>query len=146
MEIERKFLVREIPNLEGLKCSKIKQGYISISPEVRVRKKDDTYYLTKKGEGMIVREEIEKEISKSEGEKYFSKIISNLIEKNRYYIKHDEYTIELDIYEGKFKGLIVAEIEFNTLDEAMAFTPPTWFGEDISENIEYRNKILAIKT
>lgn len=146
MEIERKFLVREIPNLEGLKCSKIKQGYISISPEVRVRKKDDTYYLTKKGEGMIVREEIEKEISKSEGEKYFSKIISNLIEKTRYYIKHDEYTIELDIYEGKFKGLIVAEIEFNTLDEAMAFTPPMWFGEDISENIEYRNKILAIKT
>ena len=65
--------------------------------------------------------------------------------KTRYYIPYDKHTIELDIYEGIFKGLIVAEVEFESLDEANLFTPPAWFGEDISNNIEYRNKILATK-
>lgn len=145
MEIERKFLVNEIPSLSGLRYSKITQGYISFSPETRIRKMDDKYYLTKKGEGMVVREEIENEVLKSEGEKYFEQVISNLIIKTRYYIPYDKHTIELDIYEGIFKGLIVAEVEFESLDEANLFTPPTWFGEDISNNIEYRNKILATK-
>lgn len=145
MEIERKFLVNEIPSLSGLRYSKITQGYISFSPETRIRKMDDKYYLTKKGEGMVVRVEIENEVLKSEGEKYFEQVISNLIIKTRYYIPYDKHTIELDIYEGIFKGLIVAEVEFESLDEANLFTPPAWFGEDISNNIEYRNKILATK-
>ena len=54
MEIERKFLVKEIPNLEGVKHSKIKQGYFSITPEKRVRQKDEKYYITEKGEGDMV--------------------------------------------------------------------------------------------
>ena len=145
MEIERKFLVNEIPSLNGLRYSKITQGYISFSPETRIRKMDDKYYLTKKGEGMIAREEIESEVSKSEGEKYFEQVISNLIIKTRYYIPLEKYTIELDIYDGKFKGLVVAEVEFESLEEANLFTPPAWFGTDISNNIEYRNKILATK-
>ena len=145
MEIERKFLVEQIPDLAGVKSSKIVQGYISFSPETRIRKKDDTYYLTKKGEGMVAREEIEIEVSKKEADAYFERVISNLIEKTRYYIPLGKYTAELDIYEGKFDGLIVAEIEFPTLDEASSFTPPEWFSEDISEKKEYRNKILAQK-
>lgn len=145
MEIERKFLVEQIPDLAGVKSSKIVQGYISFSPETRIRKKDDTYYLTKKGEGMVAREEIEIEVSKKEADAYFERVISNLIEKTRYYIPLGKYTAELDIYEGKFKGLVVVEVEFESLDDANAFVPPLWFGEDISNNIEYRNKILATK-
>ena len=145
MEIERKFLVEQIPDLTGVKSSKIVQGYISFSPETRIRKKDNTYYLTKKGEGTVAREEIEAKVSKDEGEAYFKRVISNLIEKTRYYIPLGKYTAELDIYEGKFKGLVVVEVEFESIDMANAFVPPMWFGEDISNNIEYRNKILATK-
>ncbi len=145
MEIERKFLVEQIPDLTGIRHSKIVQGYISFSPETRIRKKDDTYYLTKKGEGMVAREEIEIEVSKKEADAYFERVISNLIEKTRYYIPLGKLTAELDIYEGKFKGLVVVEVEFESLDDANAFVPPLWFGEDISNNIEYRNKILATK-
>ena len=145
VEIERKFLVSEIPCLDSLKYSKIEQGYISFSPETRIRKKDDKYYLTKKGEGMIVREEIEIEVSPEEGQEYFNKVISKLIKKTRYYIPYGKYTIELDIYEGELEGLVVAEVEFETEREAGEFLPPDWFCEDISEKIEYRNKILAIK-
>ena len=146
MEIERKFLVNQIPSLNGYEKSNITQGYISFSPEVRIRKRDNKYYLTKKGEGMIARTEDEAEVSSIEGEKYFSQVISNLIEKTRYIIPLDSgYIAELDIYQGIFKGLVVVEVEFETLKQAQDFTPPEWFGEDISENIEYRNKILATK-
>lgn len=146
MEIERKFLVGELPQLDGYLHSEIVQGYVSFSPEIRVRQLDDKYYRTEKGEGMIIREENEWEISKSEAEKLFKEVKTNLIEKTRYYIPYNNYTIELDIYKGKFKGLIVAEVEFDSLDEANAFVPPDWFIEDISEKREYRNKILALKT
>ena len=145
MEIERKFLVKELPDLSGVKSSEIMQGYISILPEVRVRKLDNKYYRTEKGEGMVVREEREWEISKEEAEKMLSEVKTNLIEKTRYYLPYGDYTIELDIYKGKFDGLVVCEIEFSTIEDANAFVPPTWFGEDISEKKEYRNKNLAQK-
>ncbi len=145
MEIERKFLVKELPSLDGIKSSEIKQGYVSTLPEIRVRKLDDKYYRTEKDEGTVVRNEREWEISKDEGEELFSKIQTNIIEKTRYYLPYGNYTVELDIYKGVFAGLVVAEIEFSTLDEANSFTPPVWFGEDISEKKEYRNKILAQK-
>ena len=145
MEIERKFLVKELPNLSGAKSSEIMQGYVSISPEVRVRKLDDKYYRTEKGEGTVVREEREWEISSKEGEALFASVQTNVIEKTRYYLPCGKYTAELDIYKGKFSGLCVVEIEFPTLDEANAFVPPVWFGEDVSEKKEYRNKNLAQK-
>lgn len=145
MEIERKFLVGEIPPLGGVRKSEIVQGYVSFSPEIRVRQLDDKYYRTEKGEGMLCREEKEWEIDKETAEKMFNEVKTNIIEKTRYYIPYNGYTIELDIYKGLFKGLIVAEVEFNSLEEAKGFTPPSWFLEDISEKREYRNKILALK-
>ncbi len=145
MEIERKFLVGTLPNLEGYRHSEIVQGYISFSPEIRVRRLDNKYYRTEKGEGMIEREEKEWEIDKETAEKMFKEVKTNLIEKTRYYIPYDKYIIELDIYKGVFKGLIVAEVEFESLTDAQKFTPPEWFLEDISEKREYRNKILALK-
>lgn len=145
MEIERKFLVKELPDLSGVKSSEIMQGYVSILPEIRVRKLDDKYYRTEKDEGTVVREEREWEITKDEADKLFSEVKTNIIKKTRYYIPYGNYTVELDIYKGKFEGLVVCEIEFPTLNEANEFTPPDWFGEDISEKKEYRNKILALK-
>ena len=145
MEIERKFLVKEIPPLDGISSSEIMQGYISISPEIRVRKKDGKYYRTEKGEGFISREENEWEISKEEAEKMLKEVKTNLIEKTRYYIPYNKYTLELDIYKGVFEGLVVCEVEFYSVEEAASFVPPAWFSTDISEKIEYRNKILAQK-
>ena len=145
MEIERKFLVGELPDLSGVKSSEIVQGYVSFSPEIRVRRLNDKYYRTEKGEGMVVRTENEWEISKEEAEKMFKEVKTNLIEKTRYYIPYNKFTIELDVYKGVFKGLVVAEVEFESVEEAKNFTPPDWFLEDVSEKREYRNKILALK-
>lgn len=146
MEIERKFLVKEMPCLDGCEKSEIVQGYISLTPETRIRKRDNQYYLTIKGEGDVVREETEKEVTEKEGKELFSRVESKLIEKTRYLINIGKYIAELDIYKNHLEGLVVVEVEFETEQEAENFTPPTWFGEDISKNKEYRNKVLAYKS
>ena len=87
MEIERKFLVNNIPfSLNNLKFSKIGQGYISINPVIRVRQLDDSYYLTVKSKGLMCREELELEITFDEFNALKTKINYNLIFKYRYYI------------------------------------------------------------
>ena len=144
MEIERKFLVRELPDLSGVRFSEIKQGYFSIKPERRVRKMDNIYLLTEKGEGDMVREEIEREIDEKTALEYFAQSKTYIIEKKRYFLNYGNFTIELDIYEGRHKGLIVAEVEFENEREALDFVPPSWFGEDITKNKSYKNMVLAL--
>ena len=53
-------------------------------------------------------------------------------------------TIELDIYKEKLSGLITAEIEFPSEEEALLFTPPEWFSEDVTYAPEYKNSYLAL--
>ena len=144
MEIERKFLVKDLPDLEGVKYSEIKQGYFSITPEKRVRQKDDKFFLTEKGEGDMVREENEWEIDEKTAQAYFAQSKTYIIQKKRYFLPLGKFTVELDIYEGKHQGLVVAEVEFETEAEAVSFTPPEWFGKDITKDKSYKNMVLAL--
>lgn len=58
MEIERKYLLKQLPsNLDSYASKKIAQGYLCTSPVVRVRRSNDSYYMTYKGAGLMVREE-----------------------------------------------------------------------------------------
>ena len=58
MEIERKYLIKELPeNLKSYPCRHIEQGYLCTSPVVRIRKDNDKYELTYKSKGLMVREE-----------------------------------------------------------------------------------------
>ena len=144
MEIERKFLVREMPDLNGVAHSEIKQGYFSINPEKRVRKMDNLYFVTEKGEGDMVREEREYEIDEKSAILLFQSSKTYIIEKTRYYLPFESHTIELDIYKGRHEGLVVAEVEFESEGEALSFTPPHWFGEDITKDKSYKNMVLTL--
>ena len=145
MEIERKFLVDEIPNLEGLEFDEITQAYISINPEIRVRKRGNRYYRTEKGEGAMIREENEWEITKEEYLDGVNHSEGRIIEKKRYCIPYKSHIIELDIYKGKHDGLVVCEIEFESEADAISLEIPKWFGKEITHDIEFRNKMLALK-
>ena len=145
MEIERKFLIDKIPfKLTEYKHDKIKQGYFSIYPEKRVRKRGDVYILTEKGEGDLIREEKERIIGKEMGEELFALSKTYIIEKTRYYLPYGKFTIELDVYEGRHEGLVVAEVEFPSEQEALDFEPPWWFGQDITYDKSYKNMMLAL--
>ncbi len=67
-----------------------------------------------------------------------------LIAKKRYLIPlPPHHTIELDIFEGELAPLILAEVEFDTEEEAKAFVPPEWFGEDVTYSDRYHNSVLS---
>ena len=52
--------------------------------------------------------------------------------------------IELDEYGGDLDGLLVAEVEFPGENEAHAFTPPPWFGLDVTDDRRFKNQRLAV--
>jgi CYTH domain-containing protein len=151
MEIERKFQVLELPqNLEQYITKKIKQGYLCTGPIVRIRKSNDQYYLTyknKKGisqEHAIQSDEIEMELTEEAFFHLVEKVDGNLIEKTRYLIPlNKRLTIELDVFEGKLKGLYFAEVEFASEEEAKEFVKPEWFGAEVSFDKRYRNSYLS---
>lgn len=140
MEIEKKYLV----NLDGIDlqsypCHQLEQGYLSTNPVVRVRKEDDDYYLTYKGKGKMVREEYNLPLTKESYEHLKEKSDGALICKTRYLIPYDKYTIELDVFSGNMTGLIMAEVEFDSVEDAQAFVAPSWFTKEVTQDSAYHN-------
>ena len=143
-EIERKFLVDELPaNLDEYDFHDLEQGYLNTAPVVRVRKEDDTYYLTYKGRGFIEREEYNLPLTEEAYLHLVAKSDGKIISKRRYLIPFNGYTIELDVFKEPFAPLVLAEVEFQTLEEANAFVPPAWFGRDVTLEPEYTNSYLS---
>ncbi|MGN0316682.1 MAG: CYTH domain-containing protein [Lachnospira sp.] len=145
MEIERKFLVSGIPdNLDRYKCRIIEQGYLSTKPVVRVRKDNDEYYLTYKGSGKMVREEYNLPLTKESYEHLIKKSDGNIITKRRYEIPDGNgYTIELDIFEGVFSGTVLAEVEFDTIEDANNYVVPEWFTTEVTHDSAYHNSNMS---
>ena len=147
MEIERKFLIDKIPDsvdLSSLKCRRIELGYLCTEPVVRVRRDNDDYYLTYKSKGLMAREEYNLPLNEAAYSTLIKKADGNIITKTRYEIpEKNNLTIELDIFEGKFSGLLLAEVEFSSEAEALAYTPPAWFGKDVTKDASYHNSNMA---
>ncbi len=150
MEIERKFMVKFMPELSGAKAKKIEQGYLCKRPVVRIRKSNEDYILTYKSKNglsqacAIQNEEVELALTKEAYEHLREKIDGALVEKTRYVLPiGGDLQAELDIFEGRLSGLIFVEVEFGSEDAARAFVPPEWFGEDVSRNGAFSNAYLA---
>lgn len=147
MEIERKFLVKTIPdNLSDYNCHEIEQAYLCTKPVIRVRRDNDDYYLTYKGSGKMIREEYNLPLDKASYEHLLSKADGNIITKKRYEIPtKNNLTIELDIFEGIFSGTVIAEVEFSSIEEADSYTPEDWFDSDVTNDSRYHNSNMSRK-
>lgn len=145
MEIERKFLIRSLPdNLEQYPFHFIEQAYLCTAPVVRVRRQDDEYILTYKGKGLMVREEYNLPLSEEAYHHLLQKKDGNILTKKRYLIPlSDGLTAELDIFEGKFSGLMLVEVEFPNEEYADAFKAPDWFGNDVTFSNKFHNSVLS---
>ena len=146
MEIERKFLVPVLPeNLASCPCHLIEQAYLCTSPVVRIRRQDDDFILTYKGSGMMAREEYNLPLTKESYEHLLPKADGIVITKKRYVIplETEGLKAELDIFEGRHKGLRIVEVEFESEEQANHFTPPDWFGEDVTFDGRYHNSHLS---
>lgn len=147
MEIERKYLISTPPaDYRSYPFHQIEQAYLCTDPVIRIRREDDTYYLTYKSGGLMVREEYNLPLTKESYEHLLLKSDGNVLTKKRYLLPvpgQKELTIELDIFEGKFSGLMLAEVEFQTEKDAINFHAPHWFTEDVTHSGEYQNSRLS---
>lgn len=144
MEIEKKFTVRKLPeNLEEYEVHVIEQGYLNTEPVIRVRREDENYYLTYKGKGLLAREEYNLPLNADSYAHLLPKADGNVISKKRYLIPYEGYTIELDVFAPPFAPLIIAEVEFSSIEEAENFTAPDWFAEDVTYDRRYHNSNMS---
>lgn len=144
MEIERKFTVKSLPeHLNDYPCLIIEQGYLNTNPVVRIRRQNEEYYLTYKGKGMLAREEYNLPLNAESYAHLKPKCDGKIISKKRYLIPFNGLTIELDVFDAPFAPLIMAEVEFDSIEAAEAFTPPDWFDEDVTRNPAYHNSNMS---
>lgn len=143
-EIERKFLVTGNFETFVTESHHIAQGYLNTDPDrtVRVRRIDDRGFITVKGrnEG-CVRNEWEYEIPLSDAIEMLS-ICRGSIEKIRNIVPAGAGLVwEVDVFEGRHKGLVVAEIELPGIDTP--FERPQWLGEEVTGDPAYYNSTLS---
>lgn len=147
MEIERKFHVRELPpELLSHPKAAIAQGYMAIEEqgaEVRLRNMAGTCYLTIKSKGNLARKEAEIVLSQEQFELLWPFTEGRRVIKDRYLIPYRDFQIELDVFKDKLEGLIVAEVEFPSLEAAEAFEKTAWMGTDLTNNPKLKNRVLC---
>lgn len=147
MEIERKFLVRNTPDLSSARKMYIHQGYITHSNdsvEVRLRQKDQHYFITVKSGAGMVRNEHEISIDQQQFETLWPETQGKRIEKYRWAGQLDTQTFELDIFMGAHESLVLVEVEFSSSEQAHSFKPADWFGREVTQDKRFKNMSLAM--
>lgn len=145
MEIEKKYLLKHLPDFASYEYHKIEQAYLCTNPVVRVRKEDNNYYMTYKGSGMLAREEYNLPLNQESYEHLKEKADGNVIGKTRYMIPlgKEDLVAEVDVFEEPFAPLIMAEVEFESEEQANAFETPEWFGEEVTFDGRYHNSYMS---
>ncbi len=170
IEIEKKFLVKDLPkDLEKYPCHIIEQGYLNVSPAIRVRREDDSFYMTYKGkrstDGTIGQTEYNLPLDEEAYLHLSAKADGNIIRKKRYLLPlnadafdekavedfeelaealgQNSIIIELDVFEAPFEGRILAEVEFPSERAASAYRQAEWFLEDVTGDYHYSNANMS---
>ena len=174
IEIERKFLVNEIPfKLDQYPVRIIEQGYLCVTPAIRVRRDNDSYYMTYKEPprmpGQIGQTEYNLPLDAEAYAHMIAKADGHIIRKRRYLLplNYDAYDdvflyehpdlagqiaqgrmcIELDVFApsppAPFHGLVIAEIEYPSGDAYEAYHPAAWFSADVTGDVRYSNAHLS---
>lgn len=145
-EIERKFLLLSDSWLSDIDSKlHIVQGYLATNEfsSTRIRIQDDKANINIKSATLgITRTEFEYAIPLDDALLMLNDLcIKPVIEKTRYTVRQQHHTWEIDVFSGDNEGLIVAEIELSSPDEA--FVKPSWLGEEVSNDVRYYNVCLA---
>ena len=146
-EIERKFLLKRLPpEVLHSRHFPVSQGYLANEAggrHVRLRKKAKIASLTYKFGRASSREEREIRLSPKQFATLWPATAGRRLRKVRYEVPWKNLTIEIDIYHGCNRGLIVAEVEFPNQATRRKFKPPPWFGREITGEKRYSNVRLA---
>lgn len=133
--ITRKFLVKELPDLSG-KTKDINQRYYLYNKNsivIRIQRVNDDFELERKAnESELVREGEKIKITKDEFEtlKHYSR---QTIQRDSLKVQENP-RIVLRVYRGEYEGLIRAEVNFDSENEANSFKPLEWFDREITDS------------
>ncbi|MFJ8313857.1 MULTISPECIES: CYTH domain-containing protein [unclassified Streptomyces] len=151
LEIERKFTVAEgwrVPADAG--GEQLRQAYLTppgAPVEFRVRARRDARLMTVKtfdsASGAMVRQEVEFEIDAAVFEQLWELADGDCLSKFRWSVPLERQVATVDEYDGALSGLRVVEVEFDSVEEARAFEPPGWFGEEVTGSPAWSNRELA---
>jgi adenylate cyclase len=146
-ETEHKYLVNveSWKHISPDKSVQIKQAYLLTDPNktIRIRTAGGSGFITIKGKTVgASRPEYEYNIPLSEAVELINRFCSDLIEKTRHYVLHENKTWEVDVFEGSNKGLIIAEIELTSEHET--YIKPHWVESDVTHDPKYANSNLSM--
>ncbi|OHE80740.1 MAG: CYTH domain protein [Lysobacterales bacterium GWF1_69_6] len=152
IEIERKFLLAgDGWRAAAVKSVRMAQGYINDmaalregrqNASVRVRIAGDAAFLNLKSRELgSTRQEFDYPIPVADAEALLALCVGGRIDKVRHYVEHAGHTWEVDEFAGDNAGLVVAELELGSADEA--FERPSWLGLEVTEELRYYNLALA---
>jgi adenylate cyclase len=145
-EIERKFLVDDVPEPESLGSgTRLRQGYLAEENdvEVRVRIAEESAVLTVKAGRGLARTEVEAPVDLDAAQALWSHTVGRRLEKTRYRVPVESGVAEVDVYAGKLTGLRTVEVEFSSEEAAATFRPPAWFGRELTGEPGWANAALA---
>lgn len=148
VEIERKFLVAgEGWQPQAIRSRRLRQAYMAVTREatIRVRIEDESaaWLTIKSATAQIARAEFEYAIPATEAEQLLELRTGRVIEKRRHIVPAGAAFWEIDVFSGALDGLVIAEIELETKDQAIPC--PDWLGEEVTGDARFSNANLALK-
>ncbi len=144
-EIERRFLLDDKPQLlDDADPICIRQGYLDLKEEgaeACVRQEGKQFFLTIKGS---TQSQEEVKIGRKAFRALWPLTKGRRVRMLHYRIPQEEWTVAIDVYRRKLKGVIAAEVDFSDKKSARGFTPPDWLGREITGMEGYDNHSLAL--
>lgn len=146
-EIERKWVLREPPReIEARPGTELRQRYLAVDADVhvRLRRAGDRRLLTIKSGTGLDRAEEEMVLDPAPFDRLWALAAAREVAKRRHDVPlGDGLRAQVDVYAGRLSGLVSAEVEFTSDDQATAFTPPAWLGTEVTGDARYGNVALA---
>ncbi len=145
-EIERKFLVLDERWRDAVTgATDLRQAYIlsmeKRSLRVRILDGERATLTIKISNGTLSRDEFEYDIPREEAEEMLGSAIGIVLEKTRFLVPYQGYIWEVDVYDGAYRGLVIAEVELQDEDEDPPL--PEWLGPEVTGDRRYSNQSLA---
>lgn len=146
-QLERKFWLHYLPNLNLGEGVVIKQGYIISDNigELRLKKAGDEYTITVKTDGKKLRGRWERNLPQHLFDVLWPATEIKQLNKVRHTFKQNNIELKLDIYHGDHGGLIILEASSSDEEALSHFELPAWASDaiEVTDLLEFKNKVLA---
>jgi CYTH domain-containing protein len=151
LEIERRWLLMSLPSLDKAIVSTIWQAYLTAdtTSSVRIRSVDDASFelaikRLRNEDSTLVREEFEISLTEQQFSALRVGTIGHAVIKHRHTAHVANHRLEIDVFLGRLSGLIIAEIEFESVAASDEYQPLEWFSREITEDRRYLNSALSM--